>query len=128
MDHSPPTSSHEPPLLDLRQLRSFVVIGHEDFLELLEDMGNDLPRCFENLRAAMLTGDVEESSSAAHYSRGMLSYFGCIALNQRLATIEALPTVDPSQADSIFHELSALWAESLVAIKEWERSIPEFNP
>ncbi|GAA5116607.1 hypothetical protein GCM10023212_03540 [Luteolibacter yonseiensis] len=127
MDMSPSPSPHDPPLLDLRQLRSFVVLGHENFLELLEDMKGDMPKSFAAVREAMLTGDAEETSAVAHSSRGILSYFGCVALNQRLAVIEALKTVDPSQAEIVFNELTALWAESVVAIKEWESGVPEFN-
>lgn len=128
MDTSQSSSPEEIPLLNLRQLRSFIVFGHADFLELLEDMRDDIPKQFSAIREAMITGDTEESAATAHSSRGILSYFGCVALNQRLAAIEALETVDPSQAEAIFAELTTLWADTLAAIKEWESGVPEFNP
>lgn len=126
MDASP-SSSEEPSLLNIRQLRSFIVFGHADFLELLEDMKNDIPIRFAAVREAMIAGDAGECSAAAHVSRGALSYFGCVALNKRLAEIEALETVGPSQAESYFTELNTIWDNTLAAIKEWERGVPEFN-
>jgi HPt (histidine-containing phosphotransfer) domain-containing protein len=128
MDTSQPSSPEEIPLLNLRQLRSFIVYGHADFLELLEDMRKDIPKQFSAIREAMIAGDAEESSAAAHSSRGILSYFGCVALNQRLAAIELLETLEPSQAEGVFEELTTLWTDTLAAIKEWESAVPEFNP
>ncbi len=114
-------------MLDLRQLGSFISLGREDFSELLEDMRNDVPKYLALIHSAMQAGDGEGSSAAAHSCRGMLSYFGCVALNVRLTTIEKFDSVSPSQATPIFDELTELWAESLAAIKEWERGVPEFN-
>jgi len=122
-----PSSPDETSLLNLRQLRSFIVFGHADFLELLEDMKNDIPIRLAAVREAMLAGDAGECAAAAHVSRGALSYFGCVALNKRLAEIEAQETVDPSQAENVFNELHTLWDNTLAEIKEWERGVPEFN-
>jgi uncharacterized protein YsxB (DUF464 family) len=122
-----PSSSDETSLLNLRQLRSFIVFGHADFLELLEDMKNDIPIRLDAVREAMIASDAAECAAAAHVSRGALSYFGCVALNKRLAEIEAQETVDPSQAENVFNELHTLWDDTLAQIKEWERGVPEFN-
>ncbi len=116
------------PLLDLGQLESFAGIGYDDYLDLLSDVVRDVPRHLEGIRASIDAGNSTDVRSRLHSFRGMISYFGCIALTDRLAGMEQHPEIPPDQAVGIHSELQSLWDRSLAAIKDWEKSVPDFAP
>lgn len=115
-------------LLDPRQLETFVMLGYEDYADLLADVTNDVPGYLATIRSAVLAGDAAATSAAAHSCRGMLSYFGCVALTDRLAGIEHSPQRDASSAEPEYVELVALWDATRAAILRWEQSVPDFAP
>lgn len=116
------------PLLDLDQLESFTAIGYDDYLDLLDDVLRDIPDHLEGIRVSIHAGNSADFRSRAHAFRGMISYFGCVALTDRLAGLEHQPEVAPAQADAIHTELKDLWDRSFAAIKDWEISVPDFAP
>jgi HPt (histidine-containing phosphotransfer) domain-containing protein len=116
------------PLLDHEQLESFADIGYDDYLELLGDVIHDVPGHLDRIRASIEAGDSAAVKSRVHSFRGMVSYFGCIALTDRLAVMEHHPEIAPDQAATIHSELQNLWDRSLAAIKDWEKSVPDFAP
>lgn len=118
----------ETPLIDPPQLETFIVFGHADYLDLLGDVIHDVPGHLERLRTAISAGNPGEIRAAAHSLRGMLSYFGCVALTTRLADFEHQTAIPPEQAAPIHAELSGLWEKTLAAIKEWEKTVPDFAP
>ncbi len=118
----------QPPLLDLDQLESFTGIGYDDYLDLLGDIIHDVPDHLESIRASIHAGNSADFSSRLHSLRGMISYFGCISLTDRLAGMEHHPIVAPDQAATIHAELQDLWERSFAAIKDWEKSVPAFVP
>ena len=122
-DPSPPTG-----LLDIRQLETFVVIGVADYLSLLADVINDVPIQLEQIRAAIEQGDLPHLHARAHALRGLLAYFGCIAMTARLAALENQTSIAPEQAAAIRAELNDLWERSLAALRQWENSLPGFMP
>ena len=60
--------------------------------------------------------------------RGLLAYFGCIAMTARLAALENQTSIAPEQAAAIRAELNDLWERSLAALRQWENSLPGFMP
>lgn len=118
----------ESTLLDHQQLESFIDLGFDDYLDLLGDVIHDVPGHLAHLRAAIQQGDSRELNARAHSLRGMLSYFGCVAMTDRLARMEHHESVVPDQAAATHSELHSLWEKSLAAIKAWEKSVPGFAP
>ena len=116
------------PLLDLEPLEVFATLGYDDYLDLLDDVIRDVPGHLESFRAAIHAGNPADVSSRVHTFRGMVSYFGCIALTGRLAELEHQPAIAPTQAAAIQAELQELWDRSLAAIRDWEKSVPDFAP
>ena len=114
------------PLLDFRQLKPLAAIGIEDFHDLLGDVIQDVPNHLEKIRSAIHSADTSELKARAHTFRGMIANYGCIALAERLTRLEYHEAVVPAQAADIHGELLDLWDRSLAAIKEWEKSVPEF--
>lgn len=101
-------------------------IGREAYLDLLNDMVEAVPPYLGRIRAAIETANGADLDHQAHAMRGMVSYFGCVGLTRRLHALRGtLPAAD--QAAAIHAELDALWRQSHAAIKEWERTLPEFN-
>ncbi|MES2924315.1 MAG: response regulator [Verrucomicrobiota bacterium] len=115
-----------PNLLDFRQLRPLAAIGLEDFHDLLGDVIQDIPAHLEKIRTAIHADDTPELKARAHTFRGMIANYGCIALAERLTRLEYHDPLIPAQAAAIQAELQDLWDSSLAAIKEWEKSVPEF--
>ena len=118
----------QPALLDFHQLETFVVIGVADYLDLLGDVIEDVPIQLEQIRVAIQDGDSPHLKARSHGLRGLLAYFGCIAMTARLAELETQASVAPEQASAIHSELQNLWQASLAALKEWEKSLPGFVP
>ena len=116
------------PLLDLEPLEVFATLGYDDYLDLLSDVIRDGPGHLESVRAAIHAGNAADVTSRTHSFRGMVSYFGCIALTSRLAELEHHPAIAPSEATAIHAELQDLWNRSLTAIKDWEKSVADFAP
>lgn len=125
---SPDPTNPENNLLDSSQLETFIMLGYEDYADLLGDVKRDVPGYFTVIHSSVATGDAKACSAAAHSCRGMLSYFGCIALNNLLADLENGALPDKSNADTIHNELLASWKHTLNAIHAWEKSIPDFAP
>ena len=113
-------------LINPRQLEPLAILGIKDFHEILGDVVRDVPGCLESLRAAIHAGDIAALKARAHSLRGMLGNFGCVAMTARLAQIEHLESIDPTEADAVQTELQQLWDQSLAAIKAWEKAVPEF--
>jgi len=113
-------------LIDPRQLETFIVIGVVDFLDLLGDVIRDVPVHLEYIKSAIEMGNRGELNNRAHSLRGMLAYFGCLAMTARLNQLEHQTICPPDQAVTTHTELLTLWQQSLNAIKEWEKSVPEF--
>lgn len=113
-------------LLDLRQVEHLILIGRMDYLDLLGDVMRDVPLHLESIRSAIQEGDITELQARAHNLRGMISYFGCAAMAARLARLELHETIAPDQARAVHTELQSIWEQSLAAIKQWEKTIPEF--
>jgi len=118
----PPSES----LLDHNQLKSFITIGYADYTELLSDAIQDVAIHLTAIQAAIQQGKWSELRDHSHSLRGMLSYFGCIAMTARLKTLEESTALTPPQAAAIHGELQILWSRSLAAIRHWEKSIPNF--
>lgn len=116
----------ESTLIDYHQLEPFIVIGIADYLDLLNDVIRDVPSHLENIRIAIRDGNTREFKNLAHTFRGMISHFGCIAMTARLAQLEHYESIVPNQAAAIHAELQALWGQSLAALKDWEKSVPNF--
>lgn len=116
------------PLLDPSQLETFIMLGYEDYADLLDDVKRDVPGYFTVIRSAIASGDSKACAAAAHSCRGMLSYFGCTALTSQLAKLENGVLPDKSCAESVHNELLAIWESTLNAILKWEKSVPDFAP
>jgi hypothetical protein len=124
-----PSHSNPPPseaLLDLGQLNSFVAIGYDDYIDLLGDAVTDVTLHLTAIQAAIQQGNQAELRARSHSLRGMLSYFGCIAMTSRLKLLEENTSLTPPQAALMHAELEAMWVKSLAAIKAWEKTVPEF--
>lgn len=116
------------PLLDVSQLDTFVMLGYEDYADLLSDVKNDVPEYFRTIRAAIAAGDAKACRAASHSCRGMLSYFGCVALTHILDGLENGPLPEEGAAESTYNKLVATWEKTLTALVEWEKSVPDFSP
>lgn len=118
----------EKALLDLSQLESFIMVGLDDYHEILNDLIEELPKNFKEIHAAMSREDLPKIQSMVHSLRGMLSVFGCVQMSERLSEFEN-PDFHPSasEADRIHSELVASWEQHLAALLEWEKTVPEFN-
>lgn len=112
-------------LLDYHQLETFVVIGIADYLELLSDVVRDVPVQIEQIRAAIRQNDLSSLQTRTHSLRGLLAYFGCVAMTARLLQLENQASVEPGAADAIHRELTGLWDKSLAALREWEKTLPD---
>jgi HPt (histidine-containing phosphotransfer) domain-containing protein len=128
MDSINPDFNPEPSLLDYRQLEMFIVIGIDDYRELLGDVAIEAPQRLGQIRDAFQQGDSAMLKDRAHGLRGLLAYFGCVAVTKRLAQLETQEIVPPEQAASTHAELLDLWEQSLAALAEWEKSVPDFAP
>ena len=122
-----PTNSANP-LLDHNQLETFIMLGYDDYADLLNDVRREVPGYFTTIRSAIASGDSKSCSAASHSCRGMLSYFGCIALNNLLSVLENGPLPDASSAESVHDQLLTVWDDTLFAIQEWAESVPDFIP
>ena len=116
----------ESPLLNIDQLDSLTVLGPDDFLELLGDVVQDVPGYLENIHSAIRDNNLVELKSCSHSMRGMLANFGCIGMTAYLHQLEYERVVTPDLADSTHAELQDLWDRSMAAIKEWEKTVPDF--
>jgi HPt (histidine-containing phosphotransfer) domain-containing protein len=128
MDSTNPGSTPELTLLDYHQLETFIVIGIDDYHELLGDVTLEAPEHLRQIKVAIQQGDAATIKTRAHGLRGLLAYFGCVAVTKRLAQLETQEIVPPEQADSTHAELLDLWEQSLAALAEWEKSVPDFGP
>lgn len=122
------STNPDPALLDVSQLDTFVMLGYEDYADLLNDVKRDVPGYFDAIRSAIASGDAKACSAASHSCRGMLSYFGCIMLSQLLGALENGALPDAAAAESTHNKLLATWEKTLTAIIEWEKSVPDFSP
>ncbi len=125
MDTSRPSSES---LLDISQLNSFITIGYTDYIDLLGDVIQDVASHLVSIQAAIQQGNLVDLRARSHSLRGMLSYFGCIAMTARLKVLEESASLTPPQAAAIHGELQSLWDQSLAAIRSWEKSVPNFAP
>ncbi|MEO8615591.1 MAG: Hpt domain-containing protein [Luteolibacter sp.] len=114
------------PLLDFEQLEPFIEIGLTDFLDILGDVIHDVPEHLEKIHTAIRRGNSTELKSTTHSMRGMIANFGCIGMTSILRDLEYGAPLEPGQADAICSTLATLWQQSLSAIVDWQKSIPDF--
>jgi len=114
-------------LLNVEQLQSLVALGAADYFDLIGDVIGTVPGRINQIVAAIQGGDAKQVRAEAHGLRGMLSYFGCEALTSSLNTLEQQPLPAPEAADTIQAQLQALWQQTLSAIQQWEKTVPEFE-
>ena len=114
-------------LLDRQRLATFIAHG-VDCIDLLDKVSYDVPKQLEHLGVALVQGNCPELHARAHSLRGLLAYFGCVAMAARLAQLENQSSVTPEQATVILAELQALWQNSLAAIHEWQHPLPAAVP
>lgn len=115
------------PLLDYHQLETFVVIGVADYLSLLDDVIEDIPAQLAQIRDCMEQGNFPQVKARAHGLRGLVAYFGCVAMTTRLARLENQAEFSPETAASIHLELQVVWEQSLAALRQWEKSHDGFG-
>jgi hypothetical protein len=127
MDSPISSPSPQAPLLDYHQLETFVVIGVVDYLDLLGDVIEDVPVQLGQIQAAIEQGDMVHLKARAHALRGLVAYFGCVAMTARLADLERQDNILPGQAAATHAELQDLWHQSLAALRAWEKSLPDFT-
>jgi len=113
------------PLLDYHQLETFAVIGVADYLRLLAEVIEDIPKQMDQIRAAIQEGNVPQIRARAHGLRGLVAYFGCVAMTERLAQLENQEHFPPAQASAIHAELEDVWQNSLAALNAWQQSLSE---
>ncbi len=126
MDTCPSAPPLSAGLLDLEQLESLIVLGAEDFRELLGDVIGSVPGQITRIHADIHAGDAPHLRAHAHELRGMLLYFGCQALAMRLDELEHHPQAPSAEAAAIHADLETLWHHSLAAIQAWQLTVPEF--
>ncbi len=114
--------SPETTLLDYHQLETFAIIGAADYIELLDEVIVDVPEQLDQIRAAIEEGNGAQVKARVHGLRGLVAYFGCVALTARLARLEIWDELSPGQAAAIHLELLALWDQSLKALRQWEKT------
>ena len=126
MDSTHPAPGPESPLINTRKLQTFVLLGIDDYLEMLGDLMREVPAQLTRLRSAIEQGNSDDCKQCAHMMRGILGYFGCVAMTDKLASLENQPNLPPTEATATYQDFQALWQHSLTAIREWEKSIPDF--
>ena len=126
MDSTQSPAGQEPPLINTRKLQTFVILGVDDYVEMFGDLMREVPPQLDRMRSAIEGGDLAECRQCAHSLRGILGYFGCVAMTVRLAELENRESVMPEEASAIHGEFQTLWHDSRVAIREWGKSIPDF--
>ncbi len=119
--------SPEAGILDTEQLETFLMLGYEDYANLLGDVVTEVPSYIATIHSSILSRDSGIYSAAIHSFRGMISYFGCINLTEKLAFLEKNALPEASFASDIQAELLKLWEKSLAAIRQWE-SDSDFHP
>jgi len=123
MGSSNPGSSPQVQLLDYHQLESYAVIGVEDYLRLLSDVIEDIPNQMDQIRDSIQQGNAPQIKARAHGLRGLVAYFGCVAMAARLAQLENQEDTVPTQACAIHTELQVIWEQSLAALNSWRQSM-----
>ena len=121
-----PSASPKPALIDPEQLETFIDLGAAAYRDILGDATRLLPAYLAAIRDSIAENDVAKLNASAHKARGTLLTFGCAAMTKKCDELEILKTLIPNQALAIHAELEALWQQTLAAIKQWERSVPEF--
>ena len=116
------------PLLDYHQLETFAVIGIADYLRLLAEGIEDIPHQMAQICSSIQEGNVPQTRARAHGLRGLVAYFGCVAMTERLAHLENQEDFSPAQASAIHAELHAIWQQSLAALNAWQQSLPDSEP
>ena len=112
------------PLLDYHQLETFAVIGIADYLRLLGEVIEDIPHQMDQIRASIEQGNVPQARARAHGLRGLVAYFGCVAMTARLASLEAQEDYPVAQTAAIHADLLDIWEQSLAALDAWRTSLP----
>jgi len=125
MGSSNPGSSPQVQLLDFHQLESYSVIGVEDYLRLLGDVIVDIPNQMAEIRDAVEQGNAPQFKARAHGLRGLVAYFGCVAMAARLAQLENQEDIAPTLASAIHTELQVIWEQSLAALNIWRQSMTD---
>lgn len=114
-------------LINARQLDTFIDLGVDDYRDMLGDVIREVPGYLQSIRVAVEEGNMGELKRRAHSLKGLLSYFGCVAMTARLAVLEEIGAVAAVHAEPLHTELRELWDRSLEGIREWEKTVPSFN-
>ena len=126
MDSSQSVSGDGPLLVNTGKLQTFLFLGFDDYVEMLGDLMREVPEQLERMRCSIQQGDFADCKQCAHSLRGILGYFGCVAMTTRLGQLENRQSLAPEEAATTYAEFQTLWPDSLAAIRQWEKSIPDF--
>ena len=114
--------------LDAKILECLPCMGLENHLELLGDISEATAEYMQSIHGSIRTGNHKSLKEILHKLRGMLLQYGFLALPARLKQLEELhESITPDQADEVLTELQSLWSTGFAAIKEWEKTVPEFQ-
>ncbi len=119
-------SNRPPELLNDSIISNLAFIGHDGYQEIIDDAINATSLYLDAIDSAIQLDNQQELREYLHKFRGMLLQIGCHAMPVRLQQLEN-KSLTPAQAPALREELKNLWQQSLRAIREWEKSIPEFN-
>ncbi|MEN9974585.1 MAG: hypothetical protein RLZZ282_591, partial [Verrucomicrobiota bacterium] len=116
------------PLLNDTIIQNLTFIGIDGYKEVISGATAATSSYLESILTTVAHAESQQLKELLHKFRGMLLQIGCDAMPARLLELESLALPTPDQAHAIQTELATLWQLTLAAIKEWEKSIPEFNP
>ncbi len=104
------------------------MLGAADYLDLIGDVIESVPGRIRRIGAAIQDSDGKQLRAETHSLQGMVSFFGCEALIRNLIILEQQPLPDPATASEVQAQLQALWQQTLLAIRQWEKTVPELAP
>jgi HPt (histidine-containing phosphotransfer) domain-containing protein len=108
------------------QLETFFDLGVAAYREILDDAMGQIPDLFATIRDAIGENDIVKLNHAAHKVCGTLLTFGCVTLEERCKALQIQKSFSAGQVAAVHTELLALWEQTLAAIREWEKSVPDF--
>ena len=108
MDSTQPIPGPDLPLINIRKLQTFVMLGIDDYVEMLGDLMREVPEQLEQIRIAIEQGNLEDCREHAHSMRGILGYFGCVTMTRRLASLESRTSLMPEDAAATCEEFQTL--------------------
>jgi PAS domain S-box-containing protein len=122
-----PAITAEPVLVDIKQLDALIIIGAEGYRDVLQDLMREVPVHIANIRTLIEIGDMPSFKCRIHKFKGVLGFFGCVAMTSRLDHLHEQDHFASELAVPIHAELTDLWDKSLIAIRQWELSVPSLT-